>query len=182
MNCPELKDLEENAMEFKKVFQEIIPRFHTNHGKVYYALFSSETKTAEQIAEQTKICRQTVYRTLTDLIKWQLTQKNNCNPTNYFIKEPMKIYQQKTKNITKKIETSQNKLEEMIQKTTEEQENLKQKFMIVIGPGTQTKLVNYNTKKEVKKKHEIQYIRKQLDCIKTQEKCPSYRYCGKMDF
>lgn len=162
----DLAELEDSALNLKRVFSELIPGFGINHGKIYSCVLTSQVKTASQIIKETKICKQIVYKILKELIRWELIQKNNCSPACYFLNEPMKIYEKKTK---KKHTEGQKELEKIIEKLSQ---NQGKKYVVTIGDETQTKIVNvidFNTKKIVKEKEQIQQLKEKLDLVEVKK-------------
>ncbi len=151
--------MEQQALELKKIFNGVIDSFGLNHARVYYTLLSSEVKTAKQLIETTNVNQATTYAVLRELLKWELIKHSNTNPTSYFIDNPMKTFEQQVKRKEKIINTKRKQLENLIASDTDETE----KYIIKIGKGQQTKLVNVLTKKEIKYKGELIKIKESLD-------------------
>jgi len=151
--------VEQQALELKKIFSGLTDSFGLNHAKVYYTLLSSEVKTAKQLIEETKVNQATTYAVLRELLKWELIKHSNTNPTSYFIDNPMKTFERQVKKKEKIINTKRRQLEKLIASDTDETE----KYLIKIGKGHQTKLVNVLTKKEITYREELVRIRESLD-------------------
>ena len=151
--------MDQDALELKKVFNDLIKGFGLNHARLYYTLISSEVKTAKQLIEETSVNQATTYAILRELLKWELIKHSNTNPTSYYIDNPMKTFEQQVKKKEKIINTKRKQLENLIASDTDETE----KYLIKIGKGQQTKLVNVLTKKEIKYRGELMRIRESLD-------------------
>jgi len=166
--------LDEQALELKKIFDSLVNGFGLNHARAYYTLLSSEPKTAKQVIAETGVNQATTYAVLRDLIKWSLVKVSNTNPASYYTENPLKTFEQQTKRIEKTIEAKRKQLEELILKDTDETE----KYLIKIGKGQQTKLVDAITKREVKYREELVQIRNSLDQMlkEAPEKEKKYAY------
>lgn len=163
--------MDKEILSLKKIYSGIVPGFGVNHAKIYYTLLSSEVKTAKQIIQETGVCQPITYSVLNDLIENQLIQKNNIKPSGYFLKDPIKTYYQKTEKARKEMEKGKKELQNII--LNDSQEKL-QKFIIEIGKGNQTKLVNYETKQEIKEAYELKAIKKEIEEIISRNQKPKY--------
>ena len=134
--------MEQQALELKRIFNGLIDGFGLNHAQAYYALLSSEVKTAKQLIQETGVNQATTYAVLRELLKWELIQCSKTNPTHYFIDNPMKSFEQQVKKKEQGINDKRKRLEDLIAQDTDESE----KYLIKIGKGQQTKLVNVLTK------------------------------------
>jgi len=168
--------MEQKALELKKIFSGLVEGFGLNHARVYYALLSSEVKTAKELVEETNVNQATTYAVLRELIKWELIKRGNMNPTTYFTDNPIKNFEQQVKRKEKVINTKRRLLEDLIAQDTDETE----KYLIKIGKGQQTKLVNMLTKKEIRYREELMQIKDSLDKMlkeaPTKEKQLTYAY------
>ncbi len=165
-----------HALELKKIFNGIVQGFGLNHARVYYTLLSSEVKTTKQLIEETNVNQATTYAVLRELLKWELIKHSNTNPTTYFIDNPMKTFEQQVKKKEKIINTKRKQLENLIASDLDETE----KYLIKIGKGQQTKLVNVLTKKEITYREELVKIRESLDKMLKEApergKCHTYSF------
>ena len=168
--------MEQQALELKKIFNGIIDSFGLNHARIYYTLISSEVKTAKQLIEEAGVNQATTYAVLRELLKWELIKASNTNPTNYYIDDPLKTFEQQVKKKEKIINAKRTQLENLIASDTDEIE----KYLIKIGKGQQTKLVNVLTKKEITYREELVKIRESLDkmlrAAPTKDKQVAYAY------
>ncbi len=151
--------MEQQALELKKIFNGMIDSFGLNHARVYYILISSEVKTAKQLVQETGINQATVYAVLRELIKWDLIQQSNTNPASYYIGNPMKTFEKQVRKKEKIITGKRKLLEDLIASDVDESE----KYLIKIGKGEQTKLVNVLTNKELRYREEMVKVRDSLD-------------------
>ena len=86
--------MEQRALELKEIFNGLVDGFGLNHAQVYYTLLSSEIKTAKQVIDETGVNQATTYAVLRELLKWELIQHSNTNPTSYYIDNPIKDFEQ----------------------------------------------------------------------------------------
>jgi len=166
--------MEPQSLELKRIFNGLIEGFGLNHARVYYALLSSEVKTANQLIQETKVNQATTYAVLRELLRWELIKNSNTTPTNYFIEDPVKTFEKQVHKIEKGINDKRRQLEDLIASDKDETE----KYLIKIGQGQQTKLVNMLTKKEITYKEELLKIRESLDTMlkEAPEKEKKYSY------
>ncbi len=150
---------EEEAL-LVQVYSDLIDGFGTNHARVYFSLLSSEVKTARQIMDETGICKATVYAVLKELINCGLIRCSNTTPRNYFILDPVKVFTQKVEEQKKKLLKRLRKLEKVIENGNGEAE---EEFLIKIGRGKQTKLINLRTKEQIKSRDEALQVKKYLE-------------------
>jgi len=150
---------EEEAL-LLQVYSDLINGFGVNHSKIYFSLLTSEVKTAKQVIEETAICKATVYSVLKDLIECGLINCSNSNPRNYFILDPVKVFNKKVEDKRKTLLRRISKLEKVIANGDGEGS---QEFLIKIGKGNQTKIINAKTKEQVKNRHEVLLVKRQID-------------------
>ena len=143
-----------------QVYSDLIDGFGTNHARVYFCLLSSEVKTARQIMDGTGICKATVYAVLKELINCGLIRCSNTTPRNYFILDPVKVFTQKVEERKRKLLKRLRKLEKVIENGTAEDD---EEFLIKIGRGKQTKLINLKTKEQIKNRGEALQVKKYLE-------------------
>ena len=162
------------ALELKKIFNDLVPGFGINHARAYYSLLSSDVKTAKQLIHETGVNQATTYAVLRDLLKWELIMYSNTNPTSYYIGNPLKTFERQVKKREKVIFSKRRQLEDLIAQDTDESE----KFLIKIGKGHQTKLMNVITKKELKYRGELMQVKESLDKMlkEAPEKEKRYAY------
>ncbi len=163
--------MDKEILSLKKIYSGIVPGFGVNHAKIYYALLSSEVKTAKQLIEETGVCQPITYSVLNNLIENQLISKNNVKPSGFFLNDPIKTYFKKTEKTRKQFEKGKKELENIILSDSEEK---LQKFIIEIGKGNQTKLINSETKQEIKEAYELKAIKKEIEEIITRNQKPKY--------
>jgi len=150
---------EEEAL-LLQVYSDLINGFGVNHSKIYFSLLSSEVKTAGQVIEETGVCKATVYSVLKDLIECGLINCSNSNPRNYFILDPVKVFNKKVEEKKKALLKRIGKLEKVIANGNGEES---QEFLIKIGKGNQTKIINAKTKEQIKDKHKALEVKKQVE-------------------
>ena len=166
--------MEQRALELKEIFNGLVDGFGLNHAQVYYTLLSSEIKTAKQVIDETGVNQATTYAVLRELLKWELIQHSNTNPTSYYIDNPIKDFEQQVKKREKLINFKRKQLENLIIKDYSEDE----KYLIKIGKGKQTKLFNALTKKELRYREELVKVKQSLDLLlkEAPEKEKKYAY------
>lgn len=148
------------ALELKKIFKGLVKGFGLNHGQIYYALMSSEVKTAPQLIQETGVNQATTYSVLRDLVKWELIEFSNTAPTNYFTNDPIKTFEKVAKLQEKKIQKRRKLLENIIIADSQEEAR---KYLLKIGKGDQLKLFDMMTKKELKYREELLQVKERVD-------------------
>lgn len=155
---------EEEAL-LVEVYEDLIEGFGVNHSKIYYCLLSSEVKTANQIINETGVCKATVYAVLKNLIESSLLNCSNSNPRNYFLADPVKAFNKKVEEKRKTLLKRVKKLEKVIANGDSEESQV---FLIKIGKGSQTKIINAKTKEQINNKTEALLVKRQIEeLIKT---------------
>jgi len=150
---------EEEAL-LLQVYSDLINGFGVNHSKVYYSLLSSEVKTAKQVIDETAICKATVYSVLKGLIECELIGCTNSNPRSYYLVDPIKAFTRKVEQRRKQLLKRMKVLEKIIESGENEE---KQEFVIRIGRGNQTKIINAKTKELVKDKCEMLQVKREIE-------------------
>ncbi len=143
-----------------QVYSDLIDGFGVNHARAYFCLLSSEVKTARQVIEETGICKATIYSVLKELIDADLVDCSNSNPRNYFILDPVRVFNKKVEEKRKALLKRLDTLEKVIANGDSEES---QEFLIKVGKGNQTKIINARTKEQIKDKHEALEVKKQID-------------------
>lgn len=143
-----------------QVYSDLIDGFGVNHSKVYYSLLTSEVKTARQVVSETGVCKATVYSVLKELIDAGLINCSNSSPRNYFILDPVKAFNKKVEQKRKTLLKRMRKLERVIANDSGEESR---EFLIKIGKGNQTRIINVKTKEQVRDKREALEVKREID-------------------
>ncbi len=151
--------MEKDAIELKKVFEGLVQGFGINHARIYHTLLSSEVRTAADLMQETSVNQATTYAVLRELIEWELVQSNNTTPASYFIDNPVKRFTQQIKSIEKRMQKKRKMLEKLLERDEQELE----KILFKKGKNTQTKLVNMETRKELKYREELMPLKLEIE-------------------
>ena len=151
--------MNKQSLLLKEVFSDLIPGFGLQHAQIYASLFSSDVKTSTQIIGESGIARSRAYMLLDDLIKWDFVGCTNTRPKSYFLKDPVEFLQEKIFEERKKLKQKIRQLGNLIEETSEGTEA----FVIKIGNGKQTKLINTKTKTEINDYNKLVEVKKEIE-------------------
>ena len=143
-----------------EIYSDLIEGFGVNHSRIYFSLLSSEVKTAKQVIDETDVCKATVYSVLKELIESDLIGCTSSNPRNYFLADPVKAFNKKVEQKRKTLLKRLKLLEKVIENGDSEEV---QEFVIRIGRGKQTKIINSKTREQITGKHEALEVKRQVE-------------------
>jgi len=145
-----------------EVYSDLIDGFGVNHSRIYFSLLSSEVKTAKQVMDETDVCKAVVYSVLKELVESDLIGCTNSNPRNYFLADPVKAFNRKVEQKRKTLLKRLKLLEKVIENGDSEET---QEFVIRIGKGSQTKIINAKTKEPLKDKYEVLQVKREIETV-----------------
>ena len=130
--------------ELVEAFKGVLNGFGVNHARTYSCLLSSAAKNCGEIIQDSGVCKSITYLVLKDLLEWGLVSRNNCSPASYFAVDPINAFGLLRKGKEKSFEESLVKLSDVIAESSGIEQGI-----LVVGKGTQTKLINFNTRQEI---------------------------------
>ncbi|MDO8428326.1 MAG: helix-turn-helix domain-containing protein [Candidatus Diapherotrites archaeon] len=150
--------MDENLKLVIASYKGILEQFSKSIAKVYLSLLTSDVKTAIVIQKETQLQPATVYYALINLEKNGLIKKTNSMPASYFCSDPIKAFEQIAK--TKVLNERKQKLEQVILNTSNGHSI---EYVIKIGNGNQTKLINQTTMQEASNYKELIELKQRIE-------------------
>lgn len=152
------------VFDLKEIYSAFIPRFGTNHAKVYSSFLGNEIKDARRVTQETGLHRVLVYRMLADLVEFGLLKQTSTEPRLYFTEKPLNTFDRLIKRYERLFEQKRNELKKILMCSDTEKI---EEYLIKLGP--QTRLLNSKTKEPVKNANEIKSIKQLLEEMAEKE-------------
>lgn len=151
--------MDRDAVEAINIFGDLVTGFGWGHAKIYLSLKGGEPKTARQLIEETGLVRSKTYSALNYLLERGIVRCTDAHPANYQILNPDKFLNDL---LRKTITRLNNKRMQLRKLNANGNGDADKEYLIKIN-GTQTRIIDYTNRAQVKDKDEARQIKRVLD-------------------
>lgn len=152
--------MDENTGLVMATYTGLITPFTETMAKVYTVLLTSDVKTADTVRKEVSLTKTVAYVALNKLAEQGLVKKINSKPTQYYCTDPIQAFENIVK--TKVHDERKQKLEQAILKGSVQSSK---EYLIKIGAGSQTKLINHKTMQFTNDYKELIEIKQRIENI-----------------